>query len=118
MYLGLDLRGGVHFLLQVDMAGALNKKLDSDAADARALLRDKNIRDGGVNRVDQSVVINFADQATANEARQALVRSMSELQWATQPGQNGDGTSWSARSRRRRKRRRRRRAQAEHHDAA
>ena len=37
MYLGLDLRGGVHFLLQVDMAGALNKKLDSDASDARTL---------------------------------------------------------------------------------
>jgi preprotein translocase subunit SecD len=36
MYLGLDLRGGVHFLLQVDMTGALTKKLDSDATDARA----------------------------------------------------------------------------------
>ncbi|KDR44718.1 protein translocase subunit SecD [Caballeronia glathei] len=89
MYLGLDLRGGVHFLLQVDMAGALNKKLDSDAADARALLRDKNIRDGGVNRVGQSVVINFSEQDTANKARQALVNSVSELQWATR--QSGDG---------------------------
>ncbi|PRG92975.1 protein translocase subunit SecD, partial [Burkholderia gladioli] len=56
MYLGLDLRGGVHFLLQVDMTGALTKKLDSDASDARSQLRDKGIRDGGVNRVDLSVV--------------------------------------------------------------
>ncbi len=72
MYLGLDLRGGVHFLLQVDMAGALNKKLDSDAADARTLLRDKNIRDGGVNRVNQAVVVNFADQAAADAARTQL----------------------------------------------
>ncbi|SOE54996.1 preprotein translocase subunit SecD [Burkholderia sp. D7] len=89
MYLGLDLRGGVHFLLQVDMAGALNKKLDSNAADARALLRDKNIRDGGVNRVNQSVVVNFADQAAADAARTMLTSSLGELQWATRQG--GDG---------------------------
>ncbi len=89
MYLGLDLRGGVHFLLQVDMAGALNKKLDSNAADARALLRDKNIRDGGMNRVNQSVVVNFADQAAADAARAMLTSSLSELQWATRQG--GDG---------------------------
>jgi preprotein translocase subunit SecD len=89
MYLGLDLRGGVHFLLQVDMAGALQKKLDSDASDARTLLRDKNIRDGGIDRVDQSVVANFADQPTADAARQLLASSISELQWATQPGGGG-----------------------------
>src|ERR1700722_177961 len=84
MYLGLDLRGGVHFLLQVDMAGALNKKLDSDASDARTLLRDNNIRDGGVNRVNQTVAINFADKDTADAASKQLSRSISELQWATQ----------------------------------
>ncbi|WMY07735.1 protein translocase subunit SecD [Paraburkholderia phenoliruptrix] len=89
MYLGLDLRGGVHFLLQVDMAGALNKKLDSDASDARTLLRDNNIRDGGVNRVNQTVVINFADQATADAAAKQLSRSIGELQWASQNGPDG-----------------------------
>ncbi|KNH08843.1 Protein-export membrane protein SecD [Candidatus Burkholderia brachyanthoides] len=89
MYLGLDLRGGVHFLLQVDMAGALNKKLDSDAADARTYLRDRNIRDGGVNRVAQSVVVNFADQATADNARTLLQTGVSELQWATRQGSDG-----------------------------
>ncbi|MGH8780611.1 protein translocase subunit SecD [Paraburkholderia sp.] len=89
MYLGLDLRGGVHFLLQVDMAGALNKKLDSDSSDARTLLRDKNIRDGGVNRVDQSVVVNFADQDVAETARKQLVTGVTELQWATQPAPTG-----------------------------
>ena len=89
MYLGLDLRGGVHFLLQVDMAGALNKKLDSDASDARTLLRDKNIRDGGVNRVDQSVVVNFSDQSVADSARTQLASGVSELQWATQPAASG-----------------------------
>jgi preprotein translocase subunit SecD len=89
MYLGLDLRGGVHFLMQVDMAGALAKKLDSDASDARTLLRDKNIRDGGVNRVDQSVVVNFADQRTADDARAQLAAAITELQWTTQPAAGG-----------------------------
>ncbi|SIO68421.1 protein translocase subunit SecD [Paraburkholderia phenazinium] len=89
MYLGLDLRGGVHFLLQVDMAGALNKKLDSDASDARTLLRDNNIRDGGVNRVNQTVVINFADKDTASTASTQLSRSITELQWATQTAPDG-----------------------------
>jgi preprotein translocase subunit SecD len=89
MYLGLDLRGGVHFLLQVDMAGALNKKLDSDASDVRTLLRDNNVRDGGVNRVGQSVVVNLADQATADAALKLLGRGISELQWASQAGQDG-----------------------------
>ncbi|KAF1029070.1 MAG: Protein translocase subunit SecD [Burkholderia plantarii] len=89
MYLGLDLRGGVHFLLQVDMAGALNKKLDSDATDARSQLRDKGIRDGGVDRVDQQVVANFGDQDTAEQARRFLTGAITELQWATQPGGGG-----------------------------
>ncbi|WP_028226549.1 protein translocase subunit SecD [Paraburkholderia ferrariae] len=89
MYLGLDLRGGVHFLLQVDMNGALDKKLDSDASDARTLLRDKTIRDGGVNRVDQSVVINFADPAVAADAQKALATGVSELQWSTQNAPEG-----------------------------
>jgi preprotein translocase subunit SecD len=89
MYLGLDLRGGVHFLLQVDMAGALNKKLDSDAADARTYLRDRNIRDGGVNRVAQSVVVNFADQGAADNARTLLQTGVSELQWTTRQGSDG-----------------------------
>ena len=89
MYLGLDLRGGVHFLLQVDMAGALNKKLDSDSSDARTLLRDKNIRDGGVNRVNQSVVVNFADADVAETARKQLATGINELQWSTQPNPAG-----------------------------
>ena len=50
MYLGLDLRGGVHFLLQVDMKGALTKRLDATAADLRSLMRDKGVRHGGIAR--------------------------------------------------------------------
>ncbi len=54
-------------------------------------MRDKNIRDGGVNRVDQGVVVNFADPAVAETARKQLTASIAELQWRTQPASNGDG---------------------------
>ena len=50
MYLGLDLRGGVHFLLQVDMQAALVKRLDAFAGDVRTLLRDKDLRHAGIAR--------------------------------------------------------------------
>jgi preprotein translocase subunit SecD len=50
MYLGLDLRGGVHFLLQVDMKGALTKRSIRPPADLRTLMRDKNVRHGGIGR--------------------------------------------------------------------
>jgi len=89
MYLGLDLRGGVHFLMQIDMAGALDKRLDADASDARTFLRDNNIRDGGVNRVDQSIVISFAEPTVADTARARISRTISELQWNTRPAQGG-----------------------------
>ena len=69
MYLGLDLRGGVHFLLQVDMKGALTKRLDSTAADLRSLMRDKNIRHGGISRSGQTIDIRVRDEATRTAAR-------------------------------------------------
>ena len=72
MYLGLDLRGGVHFLMQVDMQGALTKKAESIAGDARSLLRDKNIRHAGINRVNQTVEVNFRDRDNLNAARKLL----------------------------------------------
>jgi len=64
MYLGLDLRGGVHFMLQVDMASALTKKAESIAGDLRQQLREKNLRHAGINRVDQSIEISFRDMPT------------------------------------------------------
>src|SRR5574343_1022995 len=79
MYLGLDLRGGVHFLLQVDMQGALTKRLDSTSADLRTLLRDKNIRHAGIGREDQRVVIKFRDAETRDKARNALSDNQPDL---------------------------------------
>ncbi len=80
MYLGLDLRGGVHFLLQVDMKGALTKRLDSTSADIRTVLRDKSLRHGGVNREGDRIVIRFRDVETRDKARYAIADSQPDLQ--------------------------------------
>ncbi|TMH19257.1 MAG: protein translocase subunit SecD, partial [Betaproteobacteria bacterium] len=61
MYLGLDLRGGVHFLLQVDMRAAIAKRAESLAGDIRSQLRDKNVRHAGISREGDTVVIRFRD---------------------------------------------------------
>jgi preprotein translocase subunit SecD len=79
MYLGLDLRGGVHFLLQVDMRAALTKKLDSIAGDMRTLLRDKNVRHSGISREGQSVVIKFRDIETRDKARGFVADTQGDL---------------------------------------
>ena len=68
MYLGLDLRGGVHFMLQVDMQAALSKKAESLAGDLRTLLREKNIRHGGISCNGQQIDIVFREQAAADAA--------------------------------------------------
>jgi preprotein translocase subunit SecD len=82
MYLGLDLRGGVHFLLQVDMKGALTKRLDSVAADLRTLLREKNLRHAGIARSGQAVQVQFRDAEMRDKAKQAIASSQPELQLA------------------------------------
>ncbi len=79
MYLGLDLRGGVHFLLQVDMKGALTKRLDSIGADLRTLMRDKNIRHGGIQREGNTLVIRFREAEFRDKARAALLDNQPDL---------------------------------------
>ncbi|MGE5469857.1 MAG: protein translocase subunit SecD [Bacteroidota bacterium] len=79
MYLGLDLRGGVHFLLQVDMKGALTKKLDSTSADLRTVMRDKNLRHGGINREGERIVIKFREADTRDKAKIAIADSQPDL---------------------------------------
>lgn len=69
MYLGLDLRGGVHFLLQVDMQGAITKRLDSLAGDLRTQLREKRISHGGIRREGQTLRMRFRDAAERDRAR-------------------------------------------------
>ncbi|EXI73938.1 MAG TPA: protein translocase subunit SecD [Candidatus Accumulibacter phosphatis] len=84
MYLGLDLRGGVHFLLQVDMKGAVTKRLDALGGDLRSLLRDKNIRHAGIGREGERIVIRFRDSETRSKARTVLEDNQSELLLADQ----------------------------------
>jgi preprotein translocase subunit SecD len=80
MYLGLDLRGGVHFLLQVDMKGALQKRIDAYTNDIRSGLRDKRIQYSGVAREGQSVVVRFRDAATRDKGIDELQRTMPDLE--------------------------------------
>ncbi len=89
MYLGLDLRGGVHFLLQVDMPGAITKRLDSTAADLRSLLRDKNVRHAGISRDGERIVIRFRDAETRAAGQKALASSHDDLALA-EVGQGDD----------------------------
>lgn len=79
MYLGLDLRGGVHFTLQVDMQAALTKRIETLTSDVRLVLRDKKIRHGGVNREGQSLEVRLQDEATATTVRNLIADTMSDL---------------------------------------
>ncbi len=87
MYLGLDLRGGVHFLMQVDMKTALSKKMESIAGDIRSQLRERNLRHAGIGRDGNSVDIRFRDGETLKAASD-LLSQMTDLVWTQAP----DGT--------------------------
>jgi len=87
MYLGLDLRGGVHFLMQVDTKAALNKRVQGIQAAVRSQLRDKNVRHAGIDRVGDAVVIKFRDDATRKEAEKVLADQQPDLAFS----EGGDG---------------------------
>jgi preprotein translocase subunit SecD len=90
MYLGLDLRGGVHFLMQVDMKSALTKKAESLTGDIRTLLRDKNLRHAGITRDGNNVDVRFRDRETAASANTLLSEQLPDLLWTQSP----DGTDF------------------------
>jgi preprotein translocase subunit SecD len=85
MYLGLDLRGGVHFMLQVDMPAALTKKAESLAGDIRTGLREKNVRHSGISRNNQTIEIRFRDMATLESAQRVIQDQFADLQTASSP---------------------------------
>ena len=80
MYLGLDLRGGVHFMLQVDMQAALTKKAESLTGDIRTTLREKNIRHSGISRNAQVIEVRFRDAATLAAAKAVFQDQFADLQ--------------------------------------
>src|SRR5436190_22775402 len=90
MYLGLDLRGGVHFLLQVDMKGALDKAADRYTTDIRSLMREKRIIYGGVGREQSNVVLRFKDEAERNKARIAIETAFPDLLVREQDAAGGE----------------------------
>jgi len=82
MFLGLDLRGGVYFLMQVDMKSALTKRAEALTGDIRTLLRDKNLRHAGITRDANNVDVRFRDRETLSAARNLLLDQFPDLQWA------------------------------------
>ena len=85
MYLGLDLRGGVHFMLQVDMPAALNKKAESLAGDIRSTLREKNVRHSGISRDGQKIEVRFRDMPTLESAQRVIQEQFADLQMTSAP---------------------------------
>lgn len=85
MYLGLDLRGGVHFMLQVDMEAALTKKAESLAGDIRTVLREKNVRHSGISRNGQTIEVRFRDTQTLDAAKRVLADQFADLQTVDAP---------------------------------
>jgi preprotein translocase subunit SecD len=80
--LGLDLRGGVHFLLQVDAKAVQDTRIKSVLSSVRSELREKNVRHAGIDRVGNDVVVNFRDEATRTQARNVLASQNADLAFA------------------------------------
>ena len=80
MFLGLDLRGGVHFTMQVDMKAALEKTLDRYAGDARRTLRQQRIRTGTIRKSGNSLIIPFQDAADIQKVLPELNNMMEGAQ--------------------------------------
>ncbi|HRD97520.1 MAG TPA: protein translocase subunit SecD [Rubrivivax sp.] len=89
MFLGLDLRGGVHFLMEVDMRAALKQSVDTLGSDARNALREKRIRFAGIARDPTGLNIGLPDAATATAARELLADRMAGMEWVTEPATEG-----------------------------
>ena len=83
MYLGLDLRGGVHFLLQVDMKAALTKKVETYTNDIRGMLREQRIQYSGIAREGQAVAVRFREAALRDKALTRIAKDMPDLDLRT-----------------------------------
>ena len=86
MTYGLDLSGGVHFLLEVDMDAAINRRLNDSLATVRALLRDERVRYRPPMLVDEDnrLVVRFAEESARNEANRLIREEFPEMQYRTE----------------------------------
>jgi len=89
MYLGLDLRGGVHFLLQVNVEAAKNKLVERYLSDVRALLRDKKIYYSGLAREGDRIVIRFRETGQQAAALKAISDAQPDLALRDRSGAEG-----------------------------
>lgn len=81
MYLGLDLRGGVHFLMQVDRVAALRQAEERYVEDLRTLLRESKIRYVSVDRENQAIQVKFQDDDALKQARDVIHREVKGMEW-------------------------------------
>ncbi len=95
MYLGLDLRRGVHLQIQVDTRAALAKRVEQAASEIRGVLRDKDVRHGGIERAGDAVEIRFRDEATRQRARDVIIGALPDYQLAA--AGSGDALTLTAR---------------------
>ena len=79
MYLGLDLRGGVHFLMQVDTKAALTKRVQGMQAAIKSQLRDKNVRHAGIERQGDTIVVKFREDAVRQQAKAVIQEQQPDL---------------------------------------
>lgn len=90
MYLGLDLRGGVHFMLQVDMPAALTRRAEVLLGDLRSALREANVRHGGLARSGSTLEVRARDEATVEAVRRLLQDRLPDLQAADPVADGGE----------------------------
>ena len=82
MNLGLDLQGGVHFLMEVDMDAAQERRMNDDLGNVRTILREERIRTRGITLISNShLEVRFADEAARSQARRELIDNFPELQF-------------------------------------
>ncbi|GED23062.1 protein translocase subunit SecD [Halomonas halmophila] len=91
MTLGLDLRGGVHFLLEVDMDAALTQQLESDASAMRNMLREERIRYRNTEIGERSISLQFMNAEDRSEARQLIAPQYPDFQYSNVDLSQGAG---------------------------
>ena len=80
MNLGLDLQGGVHFLMEVDMDAALERRMNDNLSNVRTILREERIRTRGLNLISNShLEVRFANAGERSQARSALIDNFPEI---------------------------------------
>ena len=93
MSLGLDLQGGVHFLMQVDTKALLNTRLQGLQSTVRSVLRDKEVRHSGISRDGQQITVKFRDTDTLGKAKNVLSSQINDVQMTDV--KNADNTELS-----------------------